>query len=47
MSEQICASCYFYYPCPCGQCLYGTCKDTAIAAIVGNREYRERTERGE
>ena len=28
MSEQICASCYFYYPCPCGQCLYGTCGNT-------------------
>lgn len=26
--EPICANCYFFYPCPCGECLYGTCGNT-------------------
>lgn len=28
MSEITCASCYFFYPCPCGECSYGTCGNT-------------------
>ena len=28
MSELTCASCYFFYPCPCGECSYGTCGNT-------------------
>ena len=28
MMEPICASCYFFYPCPCGECSYGTCGNT-------------------
>lgn len=28
MSELTCASCYFFYPCPCGKCPYGTCGNT-------------------
>ncbi len=28
MMEPICANCYFFYPCPCGECSYGTCGNT-------------------
>lgn len=28
MSELTCVSCYFFYPCPCGECSYGTCGNT-------------------
>lgn len=28
MDKQTCANCYFFYPCPCGECSYGTCGNT-------------------
>ncbi len=28
MKEPICASCRFFYPCPCGECSYGICGNT-------------------
>lgn len=28
MTDRICASCYFFKPCPCGACLYGVCANT-------------------
>jgi len=27
-TDRICASCYFFNPCPCGACPYGVCGNT-------------------